>query len=217
MHEYRIQPPPALASHYQHPALTGVWRPACSNDVHAYVLQGIDIAVQAGSILRNGVALLRLLPVLQACHVPNAGLAAPFPRNGSGERARGAVVHGQPVPSLDFCSVLRGVRALLFGEVYYLSVRFGIICELLLLVCGIGYRVCEFFFVICDTVWVSFFLFFCRSLHPPPATAAASVPEGESNMVNLYRHWTFALFYVVSELFSLVGVLVFPVKFALFL
>ncbi|CAM9670512.1 unnamed protein product [Laminaria digitata] len=44
------------------------------------------------------------------------------------------------------------------------------------------------------------------SLHPSPATAAASVPEGLSYMVNLYRHWTFALFYVVSELYSSVSI-----------
>ena len=47
------------------------------------------------------------------------------------------------------------------------------------------------------------------SLHPSPATAAASVPEGLSYMVNLYRHWTFALFYVVSELYSSVRFVVF--------
>ena len=54
------------------------------------------------------------------------------------------------------------------------------------------------------------------SLHPSPAAgAAANVPEGLSYMVNLYRHWTFALFYVVSELYSSVRFVTF-VRFFVF-
>lgn len=44
-------------------------------------------------------------------------------------------------------------------------------------------------------------------LHPSAETAgSAGVPEGMSYLVNLYRHWTFALFYVVSELYSSVSI-----------
>lgn len=56
----------------------------------------------------------------------------------------------------------------------------------------------------------AFYLFFKLVMYPmrdvlhPSAesAAAAGVPEGMSYLVNLYRHWTFALFYVVSELYS---------------
>ncbi|CAM9281204.1 unnamed protein product, partial [Hapterophycus canaliculatus] len=46
------------------------------------------------------------------------------------------------------------------------------------------------------------------SLHPSEATvgAFAGLPEGMSYVVNLYRNWTFALFYVVSELYSSVSI-----------
>lgn len=56
----------------------------------------------------------------------------------------------------------------------------------------------------------AFYLFFKLVMYPmrdvlhPSAESAvlAGVPEGMSYVVNLYRHWTFALFYVVSELYS---------------
>lgn len=57
----------------------------------------------------------------------------------------------------------------------------------------------------------AFFLFFKlimypmrASLHPSEAAVAmlAGLPEGMSYVVKLYRNWTFALFYVVSELYS---------------
>lgn len=56
----------------------------------------------------------------------------------------------------------------------------------------------------------AFYLFFKLVMYPmrdalhPSATsaAAASLPEGMSYLVNIYRHWTFALFYVVAELYS---------------
>ncbi|CAM9861271.1 unnamed protein product [Ectocarpus sp. 4 AP-2014] len=46
------------------------------------------------------------------------------------------------------------------------------------------------------------------SLHPSDAAveALAGLPEGISYAVNLYRNWTFALFYVVSELYSSVSI-----------
>ncbi|CAM9350401.1 unnamed protein product [Pylaiella littoralis] len=46
------------------------------------------------------------------------------------------------------------------------------------------------------------------SLHPSEAAVAAlsGLPEGMSYVVNLYRYWTFALFYVVSELYSSVSI-----------
>lgn len=61
----------------------------------------------------------------------------------------------------------------------------------------------------------AFYLFFKlvmypmrASLHPSEAAveAFAGLPEGMSYVVNLYRNWTFALFYVVSELYSSVRV-----------
>lgn len=57
----------------------------------------------------------------------------------------------------------------------------------------------------------AFYLFFKlvmypmrESLHPSEATigALSGLPEGMSYVVNLYRNWTLALFYVVSELYS---------------
>lgn len=55
----------------------------------------------------------------------------------------------------------------------------------------------------------AFYLFFklvmypvWGSLHPSDAEAFAGLPKGMSYVVNLYRNWTFALFYVVSELYS---------------
>lgn len=57
----------------------------------------------------------------------------------------------------------------------------------------------------------AFYLFFKlvmypmrASLHPSEAAVGAlsGLPEGMSYVVNLYRHWTFALFYIVSELYS---------------
>lgn len=57
----------------------------------------------------------------------------------------------------------------------------------------------------------AFYLFFKlvmypmrASLHPSEAAVEvfAGLPEGMSYVVNLYRNWTFALFYVVSELYS---------------
>ncbi|CAM9930874.1 unnamed protein product [Ectocarpus sp. 13 AM-2016] len=46
------------------------------------------------------------------------------------------------------------------------------------------------------------------SLHPSDTAveALAGLPEGISYVVNLYRNWTFALFYVVSELYSSVSI-----------
>ena len=61
----------------------------------------------------------------------------------------------------------------------------------------------------------AFYLFFKlvmypmrASLHPSEAAVEvfAGLPEGMSYVVNLYRNWTFALFYVVSELYSSVRV-----------
>lgn len=63
-------------------------------------------------------------------------------------------------------------------------------------------------FYVAALPFFAFYLFFKLvmypmrdSLHPSPQ-AAAGLPEGLSYLVNLYRHWTFALFYVVSELYS---------------
>ncbi len=57
----------------------------------------------------------------------------------------------------------------------------------------------------------AFYLFFKLIMYPMRASlhpseegiaALARLPEGMSYVVNLYRNWTFALFYVVSELYS---------------
>lgn len=56
----------------------------------------------------------------------------------------------------------------------------------------------------------AFYLVFKTVMYPmrhvlhPASTGAlvARLPEGMSYVVRLYQHWTFALFYVISELYS---------------
>lgn len=101
-----------------HPSLSsGVWCTTCGDDFHARVLQDIYRPLQACSVLRNGHSLFRVLRFFQDGYVPHAGCPASLVRRrGDREVARGDVISRELIPALDVRPVLRGGRAILFGE-----------------------------------------------------------------------------------------------------
>lgn len=105
----RFRPHPSLSS--------GVWRTTGGDDLHARVLQDIYRPLQARSVLRNGHSLFRVLRFFQDGHVPHAGRPASLVgRRGDREVARGDVISRELIPALDIRPVLRGGRAIFFGE-----------------------------------------------------------------------------------------------------